>query len=78
MNIYKIYQSQVGGWDTYDAAIVFAESEEQAKAIHPSDLDNNWDSSTWVDRPGLVKATLIGVANPGVNAGVVLASFNAG
>ena len=36
MNIYKIEQDDVKGWDTHDSAVVVAENEEQAKRIHPA------------------------------------------
>lgn len=36
MKIYKIYQTVNNNYDTYDSAIVFAESEEQAKRICPN------------------------------------------
>ena len=43
MNIYKISQGVNPDYDTYDSAIVLAESEEIARLIHPdfqwSDLD---------------------------------------
>ena len=47
MNIYKISQEVNSEYDTYDSAIVLAESEEVARLIHPDfqwsnlDLDDN-------------------------------------
>jgi len=40
MNIYKISQDDVNGMDTFDSAVVVANSEEQAKTIHPSSSYN--------------------------------------
>lgn len=36
MNLYKISQEIHTGYDIYDSAVVCAETEEQAKKIHPS------------------------------------------
>ncbi len=93
MNLYLLTQTANWGYDTYDACVVCAPSEEQAKSIHPrgdrhhvegagwvwSDYPNflRCDAAGWAS-PDNVTATLIGVANPTVKAGVVLASFRAG
>lgn len=89
MNIYLISQTENLGYDKYDSAVVVAESEEQAKSIHPSgrlfdpDAEDylRWDYtfSSWASNPENVKATWIGTAGSHLNAGhVVCASFNAG
>ena len=36
MKLYKIYQDINGGYDTFDSAIVAAESEDEAKSFHPN------------------------------------------
>ena len=36
MNLYLLTQDVNMGWDTYDSAIVCAESEEEAVKIHPN------------------------------------------
>lgn len=36
MNLYLISQTENIGYDTYDSAVVCAESEEEAKNIYPS------------------------------------------
>jgi hypothetical protein len=36
MNLYLIHQSSTNGYDTYDSAVVAAETEEEAQCIHPS------------------------------------------
>ena len=80
MNIYLISQSENGGYDTFDAAVVIAESEEAARNIHPSswntDWSDKWDRS-WASKPELVAVKLIGTAI-NKDAGLILASFNAG
>lgn len=71
MNLYIISQTVNQGYDTYDSAIVAATNEETAKGIRPGSI------CEWCE-PGQVQVKLIGSAAPGVEAGVVLASFNAG
>lgn len=77
------------GHDVYKSAVVAAESEEEAKLIHPgknigirwSDAQCEWVNSqdaadyAWARHPDLVTAREIGVAAPGVEAGVIIADF---
>lgn len=91
MNLYHVTQYVNRGFDTYDAAVVAAESEEEARKIHPSGY--TWDDvqEAWVDRqmdrmeisgswahPDRVYVELLGTAVHGTEAGVVLASFREG
>ena len=93
MNLYKISQDVNNGYDTYDAAIVAAESEDAARALHPDEFRNSLESSyradwpedndydgTWLSptRRHLIRVELIGVASDHLKPGIVLASFNAG
>lgn len=86
MNLYKLSQSDVRGYDTYDLCVVAAESEDEARNMHPdgSLLDGPpiWgqfhSGDTWTKHPVLVEVELIGVAAPGIKAGVIIASFHAG
>lgn len=74
MNLYLISQDVYTGYDTYDSAVVAADTEEEARLIHPAgDYDFGWPS----DR-SVVNVRLIGIAQPDVERGVVCASFNAG
>lgn len=73
------------GYDTYDSAVVAANTEEQAKAMHPREdgtlwpSDRSvWDIGGWVASPEYVNAECIGNASSQVVAGVIVASFNAG
>lgn len=78
LKLWIIEQDQESGWDTYDSAVVAAETEEEAKAIHPS---GRWDKPyhDWAHSPDQVKATLIGNAHESLNPGdVICSSFNAG
>lgn len=79
MKLWKIEQTDAHGWDTYDSAVVAAETEDAAKAIHPGEME--WkDSSyrTWASSPNLVMATYLGEAESNIESGVIVASFNAG
>ena len=39
--LFLLTQSKEKGYDTYDSAVVAAESPEDAVTIHPSDMSNN-------------------------------------
>lgn len=79
MNLYLISQNENNSYDTYDAAVVAAESEDEARQIHPS-YPNGWlhKSNTWATVPENVSVRLIGGATEGTKAGEILSSFNAG
>jgi hypothetical protein len=80
VNIYKISQSVNRKCETYRSAVVVAETEEEAKHIHPAgeqDDFNEWYKqfhNGWVD-PKDVMAELLGAAIPGVEKGVILAEY---
>ena len=85
MNIYKVSQTSNNDYDTFDSMIVIAESEEDARWMHPD--KGSWDDFfcdplDWlIDNwcwPEECTVELIGEALPGMKPGVVLASFNAG
>ena len=80
MNIYLLKQDIVDGYETFDSAVVVAESEDDARTIHPR--SNGWvfRYGDWVEFKDIdkIKVTLIGVADPDQERGVILASFNAG
>ena len=86
MNLYLISQTENNGWDTFDSAVVAAETEQETAEIHPESAYGNtfadgWKSSyagAWCPRPDQVKVELLGTAKDGTEAGMVLASFNAG
>ncbi len=77
MNLYKISQTKNEGYDTFDAAIVCASSEDDAKTINP---DGAWSDkwSCWCGSLDDVTVELIGLAVEGAERGIVLSSFNAG
>lgn len=81
MKLFLISQTENRGYDTYDSAVVCAESEETARQMNPSGRgDVKWgrDFSTWCSSPDKVNVQMIGEASPGLGPGVVCASFNAG
>jgi hypothetical protein len=68
-------------YDTFEAAIVAAKDETEARRIHPNgkgyclEIVDEYDA--WVGFDNVV-ATLIGVAKVGTSCGVILSRFNAG
>jgi len=82
MKLWLIHQTRNTDWDTYDSAVVSAETEEEAKWIHPN-KNVKWDGKsyhrcdTWCSVE-FVKADYIGEAKEGTDRGVICASFNAG
>lgn len=75
MNLYKISQTINGGYDTFDAAIVAAESENEARDIHPN--GEGYETLYGWCSPEYVKVELL-CENYRGSAGVILASYNAG
>lgn len=81
MNLYLISQSQWTGYDTFDSAVVCAESEEQARDMHPrggAPVSVRGRDGDWASSPDQVRVRFLGVASPDLHRCVVCASFNAG
>jgi len=80
MKLWKISQDKNNDWDTYDSAVVAAQTEAEAKMMHPSTGEAIKDeySSSWVGSPDDVTCEYIGEAKDETEKGVVFASFNAG
>jgi hypothetical protein len=84
MKLFKIYQNINRGYDTFDSAVVVANSAEEAQKIHPHDGSDDfllYDS--WVSRPDLVSVKylgeIVGEPDDDIYPGAILcASFNAG
>ena len=82
MNLYLISQSVNNDYDTYDSAVVCAETAEDARLIRPDydleprsehEIDTCWAS------PGNVDVKLIGTADSSIPKNyIVCASFSAG
>ncbi len=83
MKLFLISQTENEGYDTYSDAVVCAESEEDAKKIHPSDYkdeevtEEEEKYGTWTTLSN-VDAEYIGEAKEGSERGVVCSSFHAG
>lgn len=87
--IYRISQTANKDYDTYDSAIVLANSAEEARAMHPSGRSNYWTEDLgrwgrdWADKISDVKVEYIGqtsnlcetTSDPG---DILCSSFNAG
>lgn len=85
MNIYKVSQTGNDDYDTFDSMIIIAETEEDARWTRPG--WSSWDEMSCEKKfwaigdwywPEECIVELIGEALPEMEAGVVLASFNAG
>lgn len=77
MKLYKLSQDINNDYNTYESAIVAAETPEQALSIHPDINGIQKGASAWAEL-GDLKIELIGEAKEGTKAGVILASYNAG
>ena len=88
MKIYRLTRTINGGYDTYDACIVVANNEKEAKTILPSmdydgyELNNikkddeHYEYSSWCI-PENVEAEYIGETDKYKDPCCILASFNA-
>ena len=78
MKLYIISQSVNRWYDTYDSAVVAAESEDDARDIHPYGEWPKIYCKDWVakEEKHLVEVLYIGETNQ--PRGAILASFNAG
>ena len=93
MNLYLLSQNVNNDYDTYDSIVVAAENEEEARTIQPQ-LDYKYhdgkvyfqyydlsevecSNDTWA-LPEDIKVKFIGISAPGIEKGVIIASFNAG
>ena len=90
MNIYLLTQEEKCGYGLYASVVVVAESEEQAKTIHPdySDKgiiaqkdDDRWNNkwTFWASSPEKVEVKFIGRADKNIKEPtIILKSFNEG
>lgn len=85
MKLWLIEQNVNNGYDTYENAVVAAETEEAAVDTYPGSFEQVKSNkevkhnafSAWAENKH-VRATYIGETRDGMPAGVVCASFNAG
>jgi hypothetical protein len=80
MNIYLLSQYENSGYDTYDSCVVYAESEDAARLILPSERAKfaEFGRGTWARSPEGVEVQYLGATGNVADPGVILASFNAG
>ena len=82
MKRYLISQEDNVNYDTFDKAVVCAESEDEARGIHPAHngIDDGWeyDCGEWTKNVDLVTVQYIGEAKKNMGKCVILASFCAG
>jgi hypothetical protein len=77
MRLWLLTQVEHCGYDTHDSVVVAAKTEEEAQLINPNgEWGRRWTS--WASTPDAVKVEYIGEAVLGTEAGIILASFNAG
>ena len=81
MKLYLISQDSNMEYDTYDSAVVCADTPEQARLTHPNGCDD-WEGEheiygPWCDAKD-VNVEEIGLAHPNMVKGVIMASFKAG
>ena len=81
MNLYYLTQNDSTGYGTYSDMVVAAETEEEARHIHPmKDLPKAWAERIWgwAKSPENVKVELIGKATKHVKSGIICKSYHAG
>jgi len=81
MKLWLISQDTNNRYDTFDSAVVAADTKAEAKMMHPQtgeDIKPEPWLSAWVDDPEQVVCECIGEAKDGTQKGVICASFNAG
>ncbi len=75
MQLWLVTQSIRSSYETFDSAVVAAETEAAAREVPVGDTG---DEGSWAS-PEHVTATLIGCAVEGTKAGAIIcASYNAG
>jgi len=80
LRLYKIWQDENNDYDTYDSAVVVAADEDAARGTHPYNygtMDPLKFGDLWAPIEK-IKVQFLGPAAPGIEAGVIVASFNAG
>lgn len=86
MKLFLISQKYNRGFDTYDSAVVAAQDEATARHMDPeTGHPLNWGRFSplkpcvwWCSSPDRVTVVYLGEAGPGIEQGVICASFNAG
>lgn len=77
MKLYLISQDVNNGYDTWNAFVVCAKNEEDAKTVRELDPVDEFYGG-WVKDTNDIKVEYLGNAKPGSKRGIILESFNAG
>jgi hypothetical protein len=82
MKLYLLKQHDNTFYDTYNACVVCAENEADAKTISPDDdvYDENckYHNTTWAKSLAGIECEEIGEAKDNQKRGLIMASFQAG
>jgi hypothetical protein len=94
LKIWLVSRKDHGGYDTFDAFVTAANTEDEASQTYPDDLNVKWNGVTWAYiggpfkgdtfesdawvKPSQVDVAELGEAKEGQEFGVILASYNAG
>ena len=76
MNLYLITRNDRVGWDEYDSAVIAAPNEEIAISFIVKEMLWGWQHNP--EQQLDVTAKLVGTTTPDIEAGILIASFNAG
>jgi hypothetical protein len=80
MKLFLLSQEVNSGFDTFDSCVVAARTEVEARKHHPGlgwAMQAKYDYRDWAPSPDDVKVKYLGEAAPGVEAGIIISSFNA-
>ena len=74
MNLYLLDRKDDWHYECFDSLVVAAESEADAVTILPQSVGTTKTGSGWTT-PENIAVTLIGMAAPGLQRGVILGSY---
>ena len=88
-SLYLVERTDKITWDEYDSFVVCAESEDEARRVHPSGLEffeddmseqsKRYFKSSWTDKIETLEVICVGLASVSLeNRQVICASYNAG
>ena len=82
MKLWLITQTVNTGFETFEGAVVAAQTEEEARRTHPNDdyIAGQWigcdpNDESWAELPEQVTVRYLGKATSDVVAGVILSSY---
>lgn len=82
MKLFKIWQEVNLNYNNYDSAVVCANSEDEARKIHPyegePDSEGEFEESDWANNISEVNVEYLGEAKEGMKQGIICASYNEG